>query len=678
MATVTQENRQLAIETPLGKDVLLLTAFTGHEEISRLFRFELDMLSEQDSIAAKDIVGKNVTFSVLQADGKPRYFNGLVSRFSAGSTETGFRRYRAEVVPWLWFLTRTANCRIFQEKSVPDILEEVFGGKGKSDLGSLQGDHPAWEYCVQYRETDFNFVSRLMEHEGIFYFFKHEKGEHTLVLGDAKSAYQWCPEKEIEHEHSVSSRAHRDRITEWEHTYEFRPGKSAHTDYDFKKPSTSLLVDADTIVDLPGVADYEIYDYPGTYTDKHPGKGLVRLRMEEEEAAHDVVNGASTCKTLTPGGKFTIKKHDVKSENDKSYVVCALRHTATEPSQFVGGGQVGQEYSNRFTCVPDSINFRPARITPKPVVQGPQTAVIVGPDGEEIHTDSYSRVKVKFHWDRDPQKNQNSSCWIRVSQAWAGKNWGIIFIPRIGQEVIVDFLEGDPDQPIITGRVYNAEQMPPYPLPDNQTKSTIKTRSSMDGSPDNFNEIRFEDKKGEEQLFIHAEKNQDIEVENDETHWVGHDRSKTIDRDEKTHVKRDRMETVDRNETISIGNNRTESVGANEAITIGKNRTTTVEKSESISVGDNRNEQVGKDEQVSIGGDRRHTIGKTDTLDVGKTYTLQAADAIVLKTGKASITMKKNGDIEIKGKNIKVTASGKINEKASSTVTIKGSKVLVN
>jgi type VI secretion system secreted protein VgrG len=330
--------------------------------------------------------------------------------------------------------------------------------------------------------------------------------------------------------------------------------------------------------------------------------------------------------------------------------------------------------------------------------------MVVGPAGDEIYTDKYGRVKVVFHWDRRGQekKDENSSCWIRVSHPWAGKAWGGIAIPRIGQEVIVDFLEGDPDQPIITGRVYNAEQTVPYELPANMTQTGIKSRSSKSGTPDNFNEIRFEDKKGEEQVFIHAEKNQDIEVEKDETHWVGHDRTKTIDNDETTHVKHDRTETVDNNETITIKGNRSESVSKNETITIEKNRTEsvgdnetidigkdqsinvsgnkmlTIDKKESISVGDSRQDQVAKNEEISIGKNREVTIGENDTLQVSKKLSIQAGDQITLQTGSATITMKKDGTITIKGKDITIEGSGKINVKASSDVILKGSKITQN
>jgi type VI secretion system secreted protein VgrG len=463
---IAQEKRALAVDTPLGEDVLVLASFAGEEEMSRLFHYRLEMFSEEDSIAAKKIVGKNVTFRAALADGTPRYFNGVVSRFAAGDRETGLRRYYAEVVPWLWFLTRTADCRIFQNKSVPEIIEQVFKDLGFSgfDPSKIKGTHKKRDYCVQYRETDFNFVSRLMEEEGIFYYFKHADGKHTMVLADQVAGYHDLPEKEVEYEYSYSTSSGADRqakstrLTRWEHQYEFIPGKWAQTDYNFKDqpargeptPSKLLMTDEKSTIALDNLDKFEIYDYPGQYADKDAGRALTKFRMEEEEAAHDVVRGEGWCKTFTPGGKFKVKRHDCKAEEGKGFVVTSVRHTAKQLSEFTKEGD--EEYGNSFTCIPDSVPFRPRRTTPKPTVRGVQPAVVTGPAGEEIWPDSHGRVKVQFFWDREGKRDENSSCWVRVSQGYGGKGWGSVTIPRIGQEVIVDFVEGDPDQPIITGR----------------------------------------------------------------------------------------------------------------------------------------------------------------------------------------------------------------------------------
>jgi type VI secretion system secreted protein VgrG len=487
---LNQATRLLGLKSPLGENELLLTGFEGREAISQLFSFQLTMISENVSIAPTDIVGKNVTFSIKLADDSPRFFNGFVSRFGAGDEdEKGRRVYAAEVVPWLWFLTRTTDCRIFQEMKVGDIIEKIFSDCGFTDFQvKLSGNHPKREYCVQYRETDFNFVSRLLEEEGIFYFFTHKEGKHTLIMSDKKSDYVICQESEVAYPRDSSSRAIRDHITSWEHVYEFRTGKYAQTDYNFTTPSTNLMTNSKTVVKLPAVDKYEFYDYPGIYLNKSDGGDLTDLRMEEEEAQHDVVQATSLCRTFTPGGVFKVQKHRAGSEEGKKYVITSIEHSAIEPHGYETGVAASFDYRNKFTCIPDSVTARPQRTTRKPFVQGVQTAVVVGPSGEEIYPDEYGRVKVQFFWDREGKKDDKSSCWVRVSQNWAGQTWGGMFIPHVGQEVIVDFLEGDADRPIITGRVYNAEQTVPLELPDNKTKCIIRdygdNQMIWEGKPD--------------------------------------------------------------------------------------------------------------------------------------------------------------------------------------------------
>lgn len=692
-----QASRSLNIQSPLGENTIVLTRFHGQEELSRLFRFQLDLLSEDNAITPTDIVGKDVTFSLRYDNGERRYFHGFVQRFVAGDEDVnGIRGYQAVVVPWLWFLTQTYDCRIFQEMTVVQIIEQIFQDLGFSDFEfNTVGNHPEREYCVQYRETDFDFVSRLLEEEGIYYYFKHEDGKHMLVLSDSPAGYATADEASVEYPPSdLASHVVKPHIQSWEHAYEFRTGKFAHTDYNFKTPKSKLLVSENTLMKYQGVKQYEWYDYPGEYPDKGVGTPLARVRMEELELENDTVNGSSTCQSFSPGYQFTLSKHRSASEEGNKFVVKRVLHDAQEGGYGTSDATGTCEYRNHFVCFPANASFRPARITPRPLVRGPQTAVVVGPAGAEIYTDEFSRVKVQFFWDREGKKDEKSSCWIRVSQNWAGQNWGFVCIPRIGQEVIVGFLEGDPDQPIIIGRVYNADQMPPYDLPANMTQSGIKSRSSKGGGTANFNEIRFEDKKGSEQLFIHAEKNQDIEVENDETHWVGHDRTKTIDNDETTHVKHDRTETVDNNETITIHGARTETVDKNESITIHGARSEKVDKDETISIGGARSEsvakdesisidgaraeQVGKDESLSIGGARTHSVGKDDSLTVGKSLSITAADSISLTTGKASIVLKKDGTITISGKDITIVGKGKITGKASKDMILKGKKILQN
>jgi len=618
-----QATRLLFLKTPLGEDALVLTAFSGREEMSRLFSYQLEMISDNGAISAAQLVGKTVTFGVSLADGTPRYFNGMVSRLYAGDEDRkGRRNYRAEVVPWLWFLTLTAGCRIFQQKSAPEIIEKVFQDLGFSDYekSQVKGQHPKREYCVQYRETAFDFISRLLEEEGIFYFFKHQDGKHSLVLADQKGVYADCKENEVDFPRDAGDRAMADHISRWEHRYEFRSGKIAQTDYNFEDhpargeptPAKLMLTMQSTTVKLDNIQKYEIYDYPGVYEKKNDGDNYAKIRMEEEEAGYDIVDAAGTCRTFAVGGKFKVKHHIAKSEEGKSFAITSIAHTASEPGAYETGPAADSAYDNTFTCIPDSVTFRPARATPRPVIHGAQTAVVVGPAGEEIYPDKYGRVKVQFFWDREGKSDDKSSCWIRVAQGIAGKNWGMVYIPRIGQEVVVSFLEGNPDRPLITGVVYNSDQMPPYQLPDKKTQSGIKTNSSKGGG--GSNEMRLDDTKGSEQVFIHAQYNMDTVVENDET------------------------------------------------ITIHGNRTESLDKDESITIGGARTESVSKDESISIGGGRTENVGKSLSITVG--------DQFVLSVGMASIVLKADGTVLINGNNVSAKASGPL--------ILKGATVLVN
>jgi type VI secretion system secreted protein VgrG len=750
--------RTMEIVTPLGDDVLLFHRMSASEELSRLSEFEIDLLSEKGDIAPNKILGKNVTVKLELHDDSVRHFNGYVTRFQQIGIHGRYHAYHATVRPWLWFLTRTADCRIFQEKTVPEIIKQVFGDHSVADVkDELTYTYRKRNYCVQYRETDFNFVSRLMEEEGIYYFLTHAEGRHTLVLADAYSAHAPAPGYEtlqyVDSERLV--RPEQEYISQWNHACEIQPGKYEIDDYDFERPSVELAVRSKAAREHE-LADYEIYDYPGAYLQTADGDQYVGARIDELQAQFEIARGQSNARGLAPGRLFKLTGQP-RADQNREYLIFAASYNMTF-NEYETGEAPGATCTCEFSALNSKQQFRPRRLTPQPRVQGPQTAVVVGPAGDEIYTDKYGRVKVQFHWDRYGKKNENSSCWVRASHPWAGKNWGMIAIPRIGQEVIVDFLEGDPDQPIITGRVYNAEQMPPYALPANMTQTGILSRSSKGGSGANANELRFEDKKGSEQVYLHAEKNQDISVENDETHTVGHDRTKTIDHDETTHVKHDRTETVDNNEKITIGVDRTESVGNNEKIAIGVNRSETVGSNETIAIGANRSETVGANEtiviaanrtitvganetatvaaqrthtvganetitvgaaqeitvgaaqavtvgaaqtvnvgaaqSISVGADmsetvggaqsysvakaRTATVGEDDSLTVGKNLVISAADSVSITTGSASITMKKDGTIQIKGKDITIEGSGKINVKASSDVVIKGSKVGIN
>jgi type VI secretion system secreted protein VgrG len=684
----TQDKRPLRVKTPLGKDVLLLERFSGEEGVSTPFHFVLETLSENGAIEPDDLLRRPLTVEIEIPGGGKRFVHGIANRLSQLGRRAGLTAYRIEVVPWLWFLSLTNDCRIFQNLSVEDIVTKVFKDLGHSDFKfKLMGASPKRIYCVQYRESALAFVSRLLEEEGIFYFFEHTDSSHMLVLTDHPSQVPACPDASKIRMTATQSwqMAEEPVVTSLEVDHSAVTEKIELTDYDFEKPTASLRAS------VSGKQKDEVYDYPGGYIVKADGDRYARVRLEQKESERELARGESNVPAFTCGHKFELTEHAIRGLN-KSYHLLRVRHSAAISNYTTDGGEY--DYANSFEAIPSTVPYRPPPATPRAVISGTQTAVVVGPGGEEIYVDKFARVKVQFHWDRLGKKDQNSSCWVRVSSTWAGKNWGFIQIPRIGQEVIVDFLEGDPDQPIITGRVYNADQMPPYDLPANMTQSGTLTRSTKGGSPATANQIRFEDKKGSEQLFIHAEKNQDIEVENDETHSVGHDRTKTIDHDETSHIKHDRTETVDNDETITISGNRSESVAKDETITISGNRAESVAKNESISISGTRSETVAKDEAVSISGKRDVSVSKDDSLavegarkvQIGKDYTLEVgkkliinvADEISIKTGDAVIVMKKNGDITIKGKNITLQGSGKITGKADGDVVLKGSKVTAN
>ncbi|WP_432675182.1 type VI secretion system tip protein TssI/VgrG [Delftia sp. 11MD] len=612
--------RRVTIHTPLG-DELHFRELRGQENISQLFSLDVEMLSENESIDPKALLGKNATIEIETQGGGRRFIDGIVTRFGMQGQDHRHYAYKARLSPWLWLATRKSDFRIFQNLNVPDIIEQVLGVYGHPMQRKLTRAYRSWDYCVQYNESDCDFVSRLMEHEGIYYFFEHASGRHTLVLCDdiiashgalpgGESIPFYPPEK--------AAAGDQENIHAWQLEQEIKPGRHYIDDYDFKKPRAEL---SHMRRDPPGHAHdgHETYEWPGGYTEYGDGDAYIRVRLKQGLTGRSRVRGQSCHRALATGYTFSLYNYP-RGDQNRQYLITGLsyhlkenpRVSAVAPGAKGSAAEDGSFQRYELQAQPTSLAFTPPRTTPKPRTTGPQTAVVVGPAGEEIWTDEYGRIKVQFHWDRLGSKDQNSSCWIRVATNWAGPGFGAISIPRIGHEVVVDFLNGDPDYPIVTGCVYNAANMPPWALPANATQSGIKTRSSKGGAagagmkngPGDANAIRFEDKAGQEQLWLHAQKDQLTEVENDEDKWVGNDRRKTIDRDETSVIHRDRTETVDRDETITVHNNRTERVDHNEK----------------ISIGDNRNEDVGIDENISIGKNRSKTIGKTETDKIGQNW----------------------------------------------------------
>jgi type VI secretion system secreted protein VgrG len=524
-AAIEAVPRAIEIITPLEPDALRFHRMHGREELSRLSDFTVELLGHPDrgDLDPDRILGQNVTIRLGLADDSSRYFNGFVTRFAQAGMHGRHHRYIASVRPWTWFLTRTSDCRIFQDMTVPEIVKAVFTEHGITDFKfALTATYRKWTYCVQYRETDFNFISRLLEHEGIFYYFHHAHDRHTMVLVDsnarlsATAGYEEIPffvaDRFVRPEYEYISR--------WDVAREVQPGVFAHTDFDLTRPTLDLR----TAKALPRgytPSDLEIYDYPGYYVRREDGEQYAAVRIDELGTQFETVRAAANARGVAVGSLFTLDRHPRADQNREYVIIAATHELQFGDYESAPVADAAPLYECTFEAMPSEQQFRPKRITPKPFVQGPQTAIVVGPPKDEIYTDQYGRVKVKFHWDRDPRRDETSSCWIRVSQVWAGSGWGGIHTPRIGQEVIVDFLEGDPDQPIITGRVYNGANSVPYALPANATHSGVMSHSTKGGHPNNFNEIRMEDTKGAELFFIQAEKDWRIHVKQSETENVG-------------------------------------------------------------------------------------------------------------------------------------------------------------
>jgi type VI secretion system secreted protein VgrG len=634
------DNRVFAVYSPLGADALLVRQMHGQERLGRLFEYRVEVLSEDIEIDFNDLLGENLTVRLTcPQQEQDRYFNGFVSGCrELSSQQVRYGRYELTLRPWLWLLTRTADCRIFQDQSVPQMVKSIFSERGFSDFEDhLSGDYSERGYCVQYRETDFDFISRLLEEEGIYYFFKHENGKHILVLADAVAGHEslgkipYYPEGDHQ-EREVEN------IYDWSVSAQLQPGKVVLDDFDFEVPTKALLSTA-PIKREHAQADYEIFDYPGEYTETDDGDHYSRVRIEELQARHQTGQGIGNDRTLSTGYLFTLDKLDRKDQN-REYLITGAHYTlVSNEYESSALGIDAPTYTCEFSVLDAQQPFRPERLTPRPLIRGPQTAIVVGPSGEEIYTDEHGRVKCQFHWDRYSQADETSSCWIRVSHGWAGKNWGMIALPRIGQEVIVEFLEGNPDQPIITGRVYNGDNQPPYDLPDEKTKSTIKSLSSKGGG--GFNEIRFEDKKDDEQIFIHAQKDQDIRVLNDHKEWIGNDRHLI--------VKNDRFERIENNTHLIVDNDHYEAVKGDKHQKVTGDHNGKVDGSRSLN--------VGQDIQIKAGSNYALEAGIDVHIKAGTNLIIEDGAQLTLKVGGNFITIGPAG-IFIKGSLVMINSGG--------------------
>lgn len=650
MPRYTQADRPLRVDTVLDEDVLLLQAFSGRESMSEPYHFTVELLSEDPAVAAADLLRSPMLLTLFTPTGEPRFIHGLVKSFTELHRREDFTHYRAELVPWTWFLSLTRGCRIFQEMDVLDIVEQVFGDLGFSDYEiRCTRSYEEREYCVQYRESCLSFVHRLLEEEGIFYFFEHGESAHTMVITDANTSFQPCP-------HQQSARMageatpNEDVVTAVERQHAVHEGAVTLSDYDPLQPRLNLMHMALT------EEGEEIYDYPGGFTDLDRAERYAVLQLEERELQALVLKGESTCRAFTTGFRFELRGHH-RSDTNAEYVLTSVRHSAIA-GDYRSWETAELDYTNEFTAIPHDVPYRPPRKTPRPRIRGTQTALVVGPSGEEIYVDRYGRIKVQFHWDREGQKDENSSCWIRVATPWAGKGWGTISIPRIGNEVVVGFEEGDPDRPLVVGSVYNAEQVPPFGLPDAGIQMGMKSRSSPGGG--GHNEITMTDTAGEEMMNIHAQYDMATTVGNDQTQNVMNNRTASVAVDETM--------DVGSNQTLSVASNQDTSVGADQSLSVGGGQTITVGGDRALSVAGGNTVDVGADHGVTAGANVAMSSGADTSVDAGANVAVAAsanadisAGAQISVSAGASITLSAGGSsIEIGPGGVTISSGGMI------------------
>lgn len=717
-AVACETNRILRIKFPHDDgpaSKLYVEQLVASEGLSQDFRFMVNLLSLDARIAAKDLIGKLVTVELDRNDGSVRYFNGYVFEFRRSRSDGGWSQYDMVLGPWLGFLRLRRDNYLFHDKNVFDSTVEIFEDYQQRDFKSKLGalPDPAITQAMQWDETDYNYLHRRWESRGWHYWYEHRANGHTLVLCDDSGQADPIDCESKVRFHDAGGSQDEDGVADWSPIRQLMPTQYAVTSFDFKNPKP-VAANTNTINRQGEVPALEIYEHTGAYGFNGSGAGqeLAKLRMEEIEARGKRFEASGNCRRVQPGRWLELcghYEHEDGGEDERQFLVIEAQHTVSNNHL---NARAPAEYRNQFLAIRKKIPWRPGRNlnSEEPRIYGVMSAIVVGPSGEEIHCDEFGRVRVQFHFDREGQYDENASCWVRVASNWAGERFGFMAVPRIGQEVLVQFLGGNPDMPIVVGRVFNQDNMPPWDLPANKTQTGILTRSSSAGGYDNANAIRFEDKKGAEQLWIHAEKNQDIEVENDETHWVGQDRKKTIDRDETVQVKRDRTETVDRNETITVHGQRTETVDRDETITVHQNRKEKVDLNENVHIGNNKNQtvdmnylqnvgiakmtNVGAAYSINVGAAmntlvgafkaeevglyRTSMVGQDYTIHVGKSYRLTATDEIEIKVGKSRLHMDAKGNITLSGVNLSVDTTKKQKFTAKGNISHKAKKIQEN
>jgi type VI secretion system secreted protein VgrG len=627
-------NRIIELD-PVGGVEFVVRDMTGRETLGRPFNYDLEILTDVKhlNLNLDQLLGQPMTLKLELPDNRLRHFNGLVDEASFAGLHDQQARFRVTLRPWFWFLSKRSHCRIFQNKSVTDIVKQVFKDNKFTDFADLlTGRYESRDYCVQYRESDFDFVSRLLEDEGIYYYWSHDSDKHTMVLADSLSAHEPAAGyKEIVYRSSGDAQEDQDHISEWTLSQQICTSNFETDSYNFENPSKSLAAKGKGDPRKHALREHTRYDYGALYGDSARGESYAKIRIHELTAMQTVGRAHADARGVSCGALFDLADYPREDQN-KQYLIIDAEYFISNSEMETGGGEATASFAVEFASIDANTVFRPARVTSKSVVRGPQTAVVVGKFGEDIWTDKYGRVKVQFHWDNEGKNDQDSSCWLRVAHAWAGKSWGTIAIPRIGQEVIVDFLEGDPDQPIITGSVYNDDNKPPYILPDNQTQSGIKTRSTKGGDTKKYNELRFEDKKGSEEIYFHAERDFKRVVENDDILEVGLETKKKGDQTVTIHN--------DRTVTLDEGNDKLEIKKGNRSV------------------------------KVKEGSDK-HDVNQNIDIKAGQKINIKASQELSITVGGSKLKMTPAA-IELKGVQIKIEGNATLDLKAA-MVTLDGS-----
>ncbi|MEO7245999.1 MAG: type VI secretion system tip protein TssI/VgrG [Rubrivivax sp.] len=644
----------VTLKSPFG-DKLLFRSMTALEEVSRLFEFEVLAVSEDPDLAVATVLNQNATVSMALDPDTRRHFSGLVTSFGIDGVDGRFYRYRLVLRPTLWLATRSSNIRIFQDKTAPEIVQAVLADTGVSAVRmSLSGTYPKRVYCVQYRESDFNFASRLLEDEGIFYFHEHAaSGAPTLVLADTTDAFKVPPGYGTVHyrEPGADTSEHAG-IVDWQMRHEIQTGAVQTADFNFETPSTEIVANRKS---PPAATVGQRYDAPIGAPTKARALALAQVRLDEQSARLTRYTAEGNDPTFGAGQRVTLANHPRDDQNAEYFVL----QTQIDLEQ--AGYETG-DAETRFLCRSvmqgAAQPFRPARLTRKPVVAGPQTAFVVGNTGKgKIQTDKYGRVKVQFHWDREGKKDDKSSCWLRVASGWAGEAWGMISLPRIGQEVVVGFLEGDPDQPLVVGRVYNAGQMPPYELPANAHISTMKSRSLGSANANKFNELRFSDELDKEYILLHAERDRLEFVEHDLKRHVMNESHETVDKNRLRHVKG--------NDHTVVGGNQLAKVTGDAMLKVDNNSSSKVAMKLSLQSGMDLTTKSGTGTSIEAGTDLHVKAGLNGALETGMALHLKGGMQVVveaglmmtLKAGPSSIVLGPDG-ISITGPIVKINSGG--------------------